>query len=221
MTMESKDILKSVIRHIALIAILTFLTTAITAFVSWNVLPKTYTAQTTLYVMYRSSEDTLNYSEMSLSSQLVNDYSELIRSNRVIDGAASQLGLSSSEVEKSYQINVDTSTTNRLLKLQVTGTNPTRAANIANALASELAKCILDVTNVTNISVVDQAKIPSEPSGPPALKITGAAGILALVTTIALAVIIDMINVKIITREDVQSILGVSVLAQIPLDFSK
>jgi len=219
--MESKDILKSVIRHIALIAILTFLTTAITAFVSWNVLPKTYTAQTTLYVMYRSSEDTLNYSEMSLSSQLVNDYSELIRSNRVIDGAASQLGLSSSEVEKSYQINVDTSTTNRLLKLQVTGTNPTRAANIANALASELAKCILDVTNVTNISVVDQAKIPSEPSGPPALKITGAAGILALVTTIALAVIIDMINVKIITREDVQSILGVSVLAQIPLDFSK
>ena len=219
--MESKDILKSVIRHIALIAIITFLTTAITAFVSWNVLPKTYTAQTTLYVMYRSSEDTLNYSEMSLSSQLVNDYSELIRSNRVIDGAASQLGLSSSEVEKSYQINVDTSTTNRLLKLQVTGTNPTRAANIANALASELAKCILDVTNVTNISVVDQAKIPSEPSGPPALKITGAAGILALVTTIALAVIIDMINVKIITREDVQSILGVSVLAQIPLDFSK
>ena len=171
--------------------------------------------------MYRSSEDTLNSSEMSISSQLVNDYSELILSNRVIDGAASQLGLSSSEVKNSYQINVNTSTTTRLLKLQVTGTNPTRAANIANALASELAKCILDVTNVTNISVVDQAKVPSEPSGPPALKITGVAGILALMTSIALAVIIDMINVKIITKEDVQSILGVSVLAQIPLDFSK
>ena len=221
MTMESKDILKSVIRHIALIAILTFLTTAITAFVSWNVLPKTYTAETTLYVMYRSNEDTLNSSEMSISSQLVNDYSELILSNRVIDGAASQLGLSSSEVKNSYQINVNTSTTTRLLKLQVTGTNPTRAANIANALAHELAKCILDVTNVTNISVVDQAKIPTSPSGPPALKITGVAGILALMTSVALAVIIDMINVKIITKEDVQSILGVSVLAQIPLDFSK
>ena len=219
--MESNDIIKSVIRHIALIAIITFLTTAITAFVSWNVLPKTYTAQTTLYVMYRSSEDTLNSSEMSISSQLVNDYSELIRSNRVIDGAASQLGLSSSEVKNSYQINVNTSTTTRLLKLQVTGTNPTRAANIANALAFELAKCILDVTNVTNISVVDQAKVPTEPSGPQSLKITGEAGIFALMASIALAVIIDMINVKIITKEDVQSILGVSVLAQIPLDFSK
>ena len=219
--MESKDILKSVIRHIAMIAIITFLTTTITAYISWNVLPKTYTAETTLYVMYRSNEDTLNSGEMSISSQLVNDYSELILSNRVIDGAASQLGLSSSEVKNSYQINVNTSTTTRLLKLQVTGTNPTRAANIANALAFELAKCILDVTNVTNISVVDQAKVPSEPSGPPALKITGVAGILALMTSIALAVIIDMINVKIITKEDVQSILGVSVLAQIPLDFSK
>ena len=219
--MESKDILKSVIRHIAMIAIITFLTTTITAYISWNVLPKTYTAETTLYVMYRSNEDTLNSSEMSISSQLVNDYSELILSNRVIDGAASQLGLSSSEVKNSYQINVNTSTTTRLLKLQVTGTNPTRAANIANALAFELAKCILDVTNVTNISVVDQAKVPSEPSGPPALKFTGLAGILALMTSIALAVIIDMINVKIITKEDVQSILGVSVLAQIPLDFSK
>ena len=219
--MESNDIIKSVIRHIALIAIITFLTTAITAYISWNVLPKTYTAETTLYVMYRSSEDTLNSSEMSISSQLVNDYSELIRSNRVIDGAASQLGLSSSEVKNSYQINVNTSTTTRLLKLQVTGTNPTRAANIANALAFELAKCILDVTNVTNISVVDQAKVPTEPSGPQSLKITGEAGIFALMASIALAVIIDMINVKIITKEDVQSILGVSVLAQIPLDFSK
>jgi len=219
--MESKDILKSVIRHIALIAIITFLTTAITAYISWNVLPKTYTAETTLYVMYRSNEDTLNSSEMSISSQLVNDYSELILSNRVIDGAASQLGLSSSEVKNSYQINVNTSTSTRLLKLQVTGTNPTRAANIANALAYELAKCILDVTNVTNISVVDQAKVPSEPSGPPALNITGVAGIFALMISIVLAVVIDMINVKIITKEDVQSILGVSVLAQIPLDFSK
>ena len=219
--MESNDIIKSVIRHIALIAIITFLTTAITAYISWNVLPKTYTAETTLYVMYRSSEDTLNSSEMSISSQLVNDYSELIRSNRVIDGAASQLGLSSSEVQNSYQINVNTSTTTRLLKLEVTGTNPTRAANIANALATELAKCILDVTNITNISVVDQAKVPTEPSGPQSLKITGEAGIFALMASIALAVIIDMINVKIITKEDVQSILGVSVLAQIPLDFSK
>ena len=219
--MELNIIFKSAIRHVTMIAIITFLTTAITAFISWNVLPKTYTAGTTLYVMYRSNEDTLNSSEMSISSQLVYDYSELIRSNRVIDGAAAQLGLSSSEVKNSYQIKVNTSTTTRLLKLQVTGTNPTRAANIANALASELAKCILDVTNVTNISVVDQAKVPSEPSGPPALKITGAAGILAILSSIALAVIIDMINVKIITREDVQNILGVSVLAQIPLDFSK
>lgn len=219
--METQDILKSIVRHIVFIVIFTFLTIAVTAFVCWNVLPKTYTSETTLYVLYRSSEESLNSSEMTLSSQLVNDYSELLKSNRVIDGAASILGIDSEEMQEDFKIEVETSTTTRLLRLKVTGESPAQVANLANALASELAKCIMDVANVANINIVDQAKLPSEPSGPESLKITGIAGLIALVFTIFLSVVIDSINVKIVTREDVQEILGVSVLAQIPLDITK
>ena len=219
--MEVQGILKSIIRHIVFIVILTFLTIAVTAFVCWNVLPKTYTSETTLYVLYRSNEESLNYSEMTLSSQLVNDYSEFLKSDRVMDGAASLIGISSEELRNKFEINVVTSSTTRLLKLQVTGENPAEVANLANALATELAKCIMDVANVANINIVDQAKLPSKPSGPESLKITGIAGMVALSVTVFLSVLIDSINVKILTREDVQEILGESVLAQIPLDNTK
>ena len=219
--METQDIFKSIIRHIVFIVIFTFLTVAITAFVCWNVLPKTYTSETTLYVLYRSSEESLNSSEMTISSQLVNDYSELLKSNRVMDGASSILGIDSEEMQETFKIEVETSTTNRLLRLKVTGESPSQVANLANALASELAKCIMDVANVANINIVDQAKLPTEPSGPESLKITGIAGLVALVFTVFISVLIDSINVKIITQEDVQDILGVSVLAKIPLDITK
>lgn len=219
--METQDILKSIVRHIVFIVVFTFITIAVTAYVCWNILPKTYTSETTLYVLYRSSEESLNYSEMTLSSQLVSDYSELLKSNRVMDGAASILGIDSEEMQKNFKIEVETSTTTRLLRLKVTGESPAQVANLANALASELAKCIMDVANVANINIVDQAKLPSEPSGPESLKITGIAGLIALVMTIFISVVIDSINIKIITREDAQEVLGVSVLAQIPLDIMK
>lgn len=219
--MELKDLLKSIFRHIVMIAVVTFLVTSTAAYISWNRLPKTYTAETTLYVIYRSNEETLNYSDMSLSMLLVNDYSELVQSNRVIGGAAVLLGLSPEYVKSSFQIDVNTSDTTRLLKLQVTGENPIQAANLANALATELAKCILDVANITNINIVDQAKVPTAPSGPSSLKITAIAGTLALIVSIFVAVIIDSVNIKIISREDVQNILEISVLAQIPFEKSK
>jgi len=220
--MEIQDVFKSIIRHIVLIVVITFMTIAATAYICWNVLPKTYTSETTLYVLYRSNNETLSSTEMTLSSQLVNDYSALLKSNRVMGGAADILGIRSDEMQKSFKIDVETSTTTRLLKLKVTGTNPSQVANLANALAFELSKCIMDViTNVENINIVDAAKLPSEPSGPASLKITGVAGMLAAAIMIFISVLFDMINVKIVTREDVQDILGTSVLAQIPLDITK
>jgi len=212
------DITKAIIHHIVLVVIIPLLAVTVTAYVCWNILPKTYTSETTLYVLTQSNANTLSSSELSVSTQLVNDYQELAESRRVIEGAAGMLGLDVAQMEAEYDISVDSTTSTRLIRLEVTGESAAQSANIANALATELSECILDVTNVENINVVDQATPPSKPSGPQSLKITVIAGVAGLVLSIFLAILIDAINIKILTRDDVQEHLGVSVLAQIPLD---
>lgn len=212
------DIFKAIFHHIVLVVIIPLFAVIAAAYVCWNVIPKTYTAETTLYVLTRSDTESLSYNELTVSTQLVNDYQELAESRRVLSGAAEMLGLDFEQMKNEFDINVDSTTSTRLITLQVTGESAAQVANLANAVATQLAECILDVTNVENINVVDQAVPPIEPSGPKSLQIITVAGAAGLFLSVMFAIILEMVNVKILTREDVQEYLGVSVLAQIPLD---
>ena len=219
--MTTEQVFKAIFRHIVLVVLIPVFAVGITAFVCWNVLPKTYTAETSMYVLTQTNADTLNYNELNLSTQLVNDYQELVESKRVMNGAGALLGIDEKTMEEAYKIEVDSTTSTRLIRLSVTGESPAMVANLANALADQLSKCILDVTNVENISIIDEATPPDEPSGPKSLLYSAVAGVAGLAISIALALIIDVTNVSIRTREDVEKILGRPVLAQIPLETGK
>ena len=212
------DIFKAIFHHIVLVVIIPLFAVIAAAYVCWNVLPKTYTAETTLYVLTRSDTESLSYNELTVSTQLVNDYQELAESRRVLSGAAEMLGLDFEQMKNEFDISVDSTTSTRLITLQVTGESAAQVANLANAMATQLSECIIDVTNVENINVVDKAIPPIEPSGPKSLQIIAVAGAAGLFLSAMFAIILEMVNVKILTREDVQEYLGVSVLAQIPLD---
>lgn len=212
------DIFKAIFHHIVLVVIIPLFAVIAAAYVCWNVLPKTYTAETTLYVLTRSDTESLSYNELAVSTQLVNDYQELAESRRVLSGAAEMLGMDFAQMKKEFDISVDSTTSTRLITLQVTGESAAQVANLANAMATQLSECITDVTNVENINVVDQAIPPIEPSGPKSLQIIAVAGAAGLFLSAMFAIILEMVNVKILTREDVQEYLGVSVLAQIPFD---
>lgn len=215
------QIFRYIFRHIVLVVLIPVLVVAVTAFICWNVLPKTYTAETTLYVITQSNEDTLNYTELNLSTQLVNDYQQLVESKRVKNAAGAMLGIDEKTMADEYTIKVSSTTSTRLIRLAVTGKNPANAANLANALAYQLSECILDVTNVENISIIDEATPPETASGPQSLKVTAIAGLAGLVVSVLLAILIETVNVRIQTREDVERLLSLPVLAQIPNESSK
>lgn len=216
-----RDIFRSILRHIVLVALIPVLAVSVTGYLCWNVLPKTYTAETTMYVLTQTDADSLNYNELNLSTQLVNDYREMVESKRVRSGAATMLGMDEKTMEESYKIDVSSTTSTRFIRLTIDGPNPAVAANYANALAYQLAQCILDVTNVENISVIDEATPPTTPSGPKSLRNTAIAGVAGLALSVMAAILIDMLNVRIRTREDVTNLLGLPVLAQIPFESGK
>ncbi len=207
------EMFKAILDRIVFVALLPFIAIVVTAFVCWNVLPPTYTATTTMYVLNRASEGTISYTDVNTSTLLVSDYQALATSQRVQGGAAGMLGFADLE---DFEISVSSQNSTRLISVNVEGTDPAVTANVANAIAANLSECILDVMQVENISIIDVATPPEEPSGPNSLRNTFLAGIVGLLISVGLVLFIEAINTHIRTAEDVETFLKLPVLAQIP-----
>jgi len=208
-----RDIFKAVLDRIVFVAIVPFVAVLLTAYISWNVLPPIYTATTTMYVLNRASEDAISYTDINTSTLLVSDYQALASSNRVKDGAAELIGLDDLD---DYEISISLQSSTRLISVSVEGRDPAMTANVANAIATKLSECIIDVMKVENISMIDVATPPDRPSGPPATRNTILAGLIGLIASVGIVTFAEALNTKIRTAEDVEKILNLPVLTQVP-----
>lgn len=144
---------------------------------------------------------------------VTNDVATLLKSDRVVNETASSLGL---ENLKGYKTAITSSTTSRVLSLEVTGPDAQMAANIANKMADEVSTVAHDVMNVVSVNVVDSAKVPTAPSGPkrPLYMAVGLLG--GLFVAVAIVVVEDMLNTKVRDQEELEELLGLPVIGRIP-----
>ena len=175
----------------------------------------TYTATTSLYVLAENANDTSSSLSSTLNaSQLVsNDIAALIKSDRVMNGAAEDLGL---ENLNAFKISVNSQTTTRVITLTVTGKDPQQAAAAANAIASEVSTVAQQVMDVRSVNVVDEASAPTKPSGPNRPMYVAVAFLAGLFLAIAIVVLKDMLNTRVSNSDEVEKLLGIPVIGQFP-----
>lgn len=205
--------------HIKLVIALPIIFALVTAVGSWIFLANTYTANVSMYVLANSSETQSNTSlstDLSASQMITNDVSELIQSERVLNQAANQLGMSESEL-KGYDIEVTSSTTTRLITISVTGDTPNSAAAIANGIADTTNSVAQEIMNIEAVNVIDQAEVPTSPSGPPRTMYTAVAFLAGIFVAVAIVVLMDMINTRIRKPEEIEELLDIPVIGRIPV----
>ena len=182
---------------------------------SYVVMPNTYSATVSMYVLVKQENANSNSlsSDLSASQMVTNDVATLLKSDRVVNETASALGLDSL---KAYKISITSSTTSRVLSLEVTGPDAEMAANVANKMADEVSSVAHDVMNVDSVNVVDSAKVPTAPSGPkrPLFMAIGLLG--GLFVAVAIVVVSDMLNTKVRDEEELEELLGLPVIGRIP-----
>lgn len=204
--------------HLKLVIALPIIFALVTAVGSWIFLANTYTANVSMYVLANSSETQSNTSlstDLSASQMITNDVSELIQSERVLNQAANQLGMSESEL-KGYDIKVTSSTTTRLITISVTGDTPNSAAAIANGIADTTNSVAQEIMNIEAVNVIDQAEVPTSPSGPPRTMYTAVAFLAGIFVAVAIVVLMDMINTRIRKPEEIEELLDIPVIGKIP-----
>lgn len=203
--------------HLKLVIALPIIFALVTAVGSWIFLANTYTANVSMYVLANSSETQSNTSlstDLSASQMITNDVSELIQSERVLNQAANQLGMSESEL-KGYDIEVTSSTTTRLITISVTGDTPNSAAAIANGIADTTNSVAQEIMNIEAVNVIDQAEVPTSPSGPPRTMYTAVAFLAGIFVAVAIVVLMDMINTRIRRPEEIEELLDIPVIGRI------
>ena len=179
------------------------------------VTPK-YESTTKIVVLTKQDSNTLTNQDMQISTSLTKDYVELIKSLTVTEGVIAQLGLDMTHEQLLKMLSVDTPTDTRVVSITIKDTDPYTAAEIANAVRDVASKHIQQVMDIKAVNVVETANIPDEPSSPSLLKsgVIGAA--LGILLSLAIVVIVYLMNDTVKTPEDVEKYLGLSVLGTIP-----
>lgn len=211
------ELFKLLRKHLALVIVLPIVLAVATAGVSWGLLDNQYTAKVSVYVLNSKEKEgaanTTAYNDLTASQLMANDIATLAKSDTVQEKTAQSLGM---ESLKDYKISVESSTTTRVIDISVTAEKAEAASIVANEIAKVLSTVAQQVMGVESVNVVDQAKVPVEPSGPSRAMYTAVAFLAGIFLAVAIVVVLDMVNTRVRNPEEAEELLGLPVIGRIP-----
>lgn len=176
-----------------------------------------YRSTTSIYVLARQNDSTLTTSDLSASTQLTQDYAQLIKSRTVAENVIANLGLDLTPEKLLGKISVSTQSNTRIITISVLDADPEVAMKVANAVRISAANQIQMVTNSEAVNVVDAANLPTSKASPSLTKNCAIAGLLGVVLSAGIILLLHFTNDTIKTSDDVEKYLGLSTLGTIPL----
>ena len=185
--------------------------------ISRFVLTPVYESTTKIYILNKTNETSVTYSDVQMGTQLTKDYAELINSRYVLEEVIQELGLPFEYRELLKKVSVDTPSDTRIVSITVEDTDPVQAMNIANCIREAAGDHIQNVMDIEAVNVVETANMPTEKAGPSVIKWTLIGGILGVFLVCAAVLIRYLLDDTIKSSEDVEKYLGLSTLALIPI----
>ncbi len=181
------------------------------------VLTPTYESTTKIYILNKTGETSVTYSDVQMGTQLTKDYAELINSRYVLEEVIQKLGLETEYRNLRKQVRVATPTDTRIVSITVEDIEPAQAMQTANCICEVASSHIQNVMDIEAVNVVEPANMPTIKAGPSVTKWTllgGIAGVLIICISIFAQYAMDD-TIK--SSEDVEKYLGLSTLALIPV----
>jgi capsular exopolysaccharide synthesis family protein len=179
-----------------------------------------YAARSQVYVSVQGSDTTTDlFQGSNFTVRQVKSYTELVSSPRVLQPVIDELGLADSAKDLSERIQAESPLDTALIDLTVRHESPQQAAEIADATASSLSEVVTELetprdggASPVQISTVRAAVVPEEPSSPN-LKLNLALGLLVgLALGVGFALMRELLDTRVRTVEDVESLTDTSVL---------
>jgi len=184
-----RDVLAMLGRRFVWVLLPLLLFTGLAVAATYYMMP-VYEASTMLIITNPTGSPT-SYETLLFNRNLAKTYSEVARSRSVAAEAAAMLGLQESLDHFQERIRVSVVRDTEVIEIAVTDTDPVRAADAANALASAFRSRFWEFTFLDSLRIVDPAEPPVDPIRPqPVLYITVGV-VVGLAAGVGLAALVD------------------------------
>lgn len=214
-----KDLFSYFLSKISLLAIITvFIGILGCLYAIFLQVPK-YNSYATL-VLTRTSDDTntsLTTNDLTINSKLVSNYSEIIKSNRIMNPVIEELNLDMSVEQLNEIVTVTNISDTELIKISVKTDDPEQSCNIANEIANVFSEEIVEIYDMKNITILDKAEVAEKPYNVNIIKqvvIYLAAGFVLAFITVFIMYYFDN---KVKSVEEVEEKIGLPILGIVPM----
>lgn len=199
-----------------LIVSLAIIAALIAFLVSSFVISPTYEASTQVLVAPKETQNNMiDSGQVQSSVALVNTYRVIIQSPAILEPV--QENVVGAPKNISSLVSVNSEQNSQVINIKVQHTNPVLATDIANEISNVFSKEVPELMSVDNVKVLSNASVPSFPVKPNILFNTAIATIIGLMIGTSIALLKVVLDRRIKTEQDVESVLELPVLGSIPV----
>lgn len=214
-TIDLSKLLEILKKNARLIIILPILCLLISTIITLFFLDSRYQASTQVLVNQKESDSQMMAQEVQSNIQLVNTYSEIVKSPRILDKVSKELNRKYTSTELSEMLTVSNQAESQLLNIDVESKSEENAETIANKIAEVFSDEVPDIMNVDNVSILSTADNTTVQVAPKTMINLIMGVIIGLVIALIIIFIKELFDKRIKSEEDVENELDIPVLGSI------
>ena len=116
----------------------------------------------------------------------------------------------------SGMVSVSVITDTQLLEVVITSTDPAFACRVAGAFAKVAPTEIVRITKAGGVEIVDQPEVPTDKASPRTVFDTAIGVIIGVMVAAVIVILRTLADTTIYLPEDIENMVGITVLGQIP-----
>ena len=212
-----KDFLTYIVKKIPIIICITLLVLLLG--IEYAVFLKTplYSGDTTILLVQDHGDSSMTQNDVALNQKLVATYSEIIKSRRVLNQVIEQLQLDYTAGALSNKITVSSINDTEIIKISVSDEDSETACVIADTIASVFEKEIVELYNLKNVSIIDEAEIKDQPYNINTVRDLIIFFLAGTVLSVGVVFVFYYFDTSIKSSEEIEAKLGVTVIGSVPL----
>lgn len=217
--MELHKVFSLLLQNFVLIIIVILLFMILAGVISTLFIAPKYEAKSTLIINKTSGQSKsteYDYSDILLTQSLVNTYSIIIISDAVLTQVINNIGHNISPDDLRKNLIVQGIDDTEIISISVKDTIPKRAVDVVNEITRVCPEEIIRIANVGSVEVIDRAVLPKEPISPNISLNIVLAGLMGFILTVLFILAKDQLDKTIKSQEDIETLLGLPVLGQLP-----
>jgi len=176
-----------------------------------------YKSTTSLVLVNETSANTtITQNDILLNNNLVQTYSEIIKSRKVLSQVVRNLDLEETVEMLSDSTSVSAVTNTQLIKIVVSHESNQQAKKIANEIAEVFVEEVQKIYNIQNISIVDKAQAAMHPYNVSVVKQNIIYILLGMIAGVGITFMIYYFDTSVKDAKTVEEKLNLTVLGVVP-----